>query len=101
MPWAPKTHRAASQPPKQRQSISRQKCKKLYGSNKWREASLRFRREHPLCQSCQERGIVRPSKCTDHVIPHRGSEVLFWDESNWAALCDTCHAKKSGLEARE
>lgn len=31
------------------------------------------------------------STVVDHVIPHRGDDVLFWDESNWQALCKSCH----------
>lgn len=97
MPWKPTSHRSAE--PQQRQSISRQKSQKLYGSNRWRTYSESFRKEHPLCESCQARGIVRPSQVVDHVIPHRGSETLFWDPSNHSAKCHPCHNKKSGTEA--
>jgi 5-methylcytosine-specific restriction protein A len=34
----------------------------------------------------------------DHIVPHRGREQLFWDESNWQALCKPCHDKKTGEE---
>lgn len=46
-----------------------------------------------------KRGIVEPATVVDHVIPHEGDEVLFWDESNWQSLCKTCHdSAKQTLE---
>lgn len=33
---------------------------------------------------------------TDHVVPHKGDQVAFWDrEHNWQALCRSCGARKS------
>ena len=29
-------------------------------------------------------------------IPHRGDMKLFWDESNWQPLCESCHNQKTG-----
>ena len=34
----------------------------------------------------------------DHVVPHRGDEQLFWDRSNWRALCKRCHDQKTRRE---
>ena len=36
-----------------------------------------------------------PATQTDHVIPHRGDPLLFWDPANWQALCDSCGARKT------
>lgn len=36
----------------------------------------------------------------DHIIPHRGNKDLFWDESNWQALCKKCHDKNTMTEDR-
>ncbi|WP_189426952.1 HNH endonuclease [Devosia pacifica] len=27
----------------------------------------------------------------DHITPHRGDDQLFWDRTNWQALCAHCH----------
>ena len=51
------------------------------------------RRQHPLCVRCG-----RPAQVVDHIVPHRGREQLFWDESNWQALCKACHDRKTGEE---
>jgi 5-methylcytosine-specific restriction protein A len=31
----------------------------------------------------------------DHVVPHKGDSVKFWDESNHQALCTRCHNRKT------
>jgi 5-methylcytosine-specific restriction protein A len=34
----------------------------------------------------------------DHIVPHRGDKKLFWDESNWQALCHSHHSIKTRNE---
>ena len=63
---------------------------------KWREARDAFLRRHPLCVLCQAEGRLTPATVVDHVIPHRGDMKLFWDVSNWQALCRECHDRKTG-----
>ncbi|WP_368028316.1 HNH endonuclease signature motif containing protein [Paenibacillus sp. DCT19] len=31
----------------------------------------------------------------DHIVPHKGDEGLFWDSTNWQALCKRCHDIKT------
>ena len=64
---------------------------------KWRKARARFLREHPLCVKCREQGKLTPATVVDHIIPHRGDPVLFWDENNWQPLCRDCHGVKTGM----
>lgn len=40
------------------------------------------------------------AEVVDHIVPHRGDEKLFWDESNWQALCKRCHDSKTMTEDR-
>lgn len=68
-----------------------------YG-RRWRAARAAFLREHPLCRACEEKGLIVASTEVDHVVPHKGDRVLFWDRSNWQALCKTCHAAKTARE---
>lgn len=60
----------------------------------------RFRSEwlagEPFCRTCR-----RPGRNVDHVIPHRGAEWLFWLDGNHQTLCDSDHARKTALEARQ
>ena len=66
-------------------------------SNKWLKASKSFLMEHPLCAECERQGRVTPATEVDHIIPHKGDMELFWDVSNWQALCHKCHARKTAL----
>ena len=75
--------------------------KRLYDNVRWRKARLAFLREHPLCAICEARGIVEAASVVDHIVAHKGNEVLFWDRSNWQALSGRCHsAHKQMLEKR-
>ena len=64
--------------------------------SRWRRARARFLKAHPLCAECQRQGRLTPAIVVDHILPHRGDERLFWDESNWQPLCKRCHDQKTG-----
>ncbi|WP_374255070.1 HNH endonuclease [Acinetobacter brisouii] len=70
-----------------------------YGAewNKKREA---FLNQNPLCCDCKKRGYIVPATVVDHIIPHKGDKVLFWDETNWQPLCEACHNRKTATEDR-
>lgn len=69
----------------------------LYG-RQWRKARAVYLAEHPLCVACEREGRVTAATDVDHVIPHRGDERRFWDETNWQALCKTHHGRKTAAE---
>ena len=71
--------------------------KRGYGS-KWQRVSKAYLRKHPLCVKCLAQGKYVTATVVDHIIPHRGDEVLMWSESNWQSLCKSCHDKKTGNE---
>jgi len=64
--------------------------------SRWRKARALFLKQHPLCAFCQAEGKVVPATVVDHIIPHRGDQRLFWDQTNWEPLCKECHDKKTG-----
>lgn len=68
---------------------------------RWRTARITFLRLYPLCQcpDCQA-GHLRaiPATVVDHIIPHRGDQQIFWDESNWQAMSKPCHDRKTATE---
>lgn len=68
--------------------------------NRWRRARSKYLKEHPLCVKCMAEGKLTKATVVDHIVPHRGNEDLFWDESNWQALCKSCHDKKTMTEDR-
>jgi 5-methylcytosine-specific restriction enzyme A len=64
---------------------------------KWRIARKAFLKQHPLCAGCQSKGILKAAKVADHITPHKGDPVLFWDQSNWQSLCLSCHSRKTAV----
>jgi 5-methylcytosine-specific restriction protein A len=63
---------------------------------RWRKARALYLRQHPLCAECRRDGALTPATVVDHIVPHRGDKVLFWDQQNWQPLCKGCHDRKTG-----
>ena len=68
--------------------------------SKWRKARERFLKCHPLCVQCQREGRLVKAPVVDHIKPHRGNPILFWDERNWQPLCKHHHDVKTMTEDR-
>jgi 5-methylcytosine-specific restriction protein A len=48
---------------------------------------------------CLARGRTTAATVVDHKIPHKGDQVLFWDQANWQSLCADDHDRhKQQLE---
>lgn len=65
----------------------------LYGTL-WRRESKAFLRDHPYCAD----GCGGLATVVDHIRPHRGDPVLFWDKDNWQALTKRHHDAKTARE---
>ena len=65
---------------------------------RWKRYRKAFLSNHPLCEECLRNDKVTLSTVVDHIIPHKGSKMLFWAEHNHQALCETCHNKKTAGE---
>ena len=87
----------------------RDERQKLY-SKRWNRTSKLFREYNPWCVACgalaagtikDENGREVPLGVVDHIVPHRGDVILFWDQSNWQTLCSTCHNRKSARERQQ
>lgn len=68
---------------------------------KWQKARERFLKKNPLCVYCQRDDRVTAANVVDHIVPHRGDQKLFWRESNWQALCSSCHSSVKQREEQE
>lgn len=66
--------------------------------SRWRKARAWFLNAHPLCVMCLENERLEQATVVDHIVPHRGDQILFWDESNWQPLCKKCHDRKTRTE---
>jgi 5-methylcytosine-specific restriction endonuclease McrA len=60
-------------------------------SYQWQKERAAFLVEHPLCMRCLSLGRASEARVVDHVTAHNGDPGLFWDRSNWQALCVSCH----------
>ncbi len=67
-------------------------------NRQWQKARARYLKAHPLCVQCLKEGYAVTATVVDHIRPHRGDPVLFWDEKNWQSLCKSCHDKKTWNE---
>ena len=65
--------------------------------SRWSKASRTYLRSHPICQclECKANNKLTPATVVDHIIPHRGDMVLFWDTSNWQSMSKRCHDRKT------
>ena len=55
-------------------------------------------RDNPLCLHCQADGRTVAASVVDHIRPHKGNQVLFWDSENHQPLCEPCHNRKTATE---
>lgn len=70
-------------------------------TSRWAKASALYRQAHPLCLGCKAVGRRTATAVTDHIVPHGGDQVLFWDEANWQPACQWHHDHiKQALERR-
>jgi 5-methylcytosine-specific restriction protein A len=65
---------------------------------RWRKVRKWFLRENPLCVECLKEKRAISATVVDHISPHKGDLSLFWDQSNWQALCKRCHDIKTVKE---
>jgi len=61
----------------------------------WEIARGAWLKQHPLCAECERQGRVTPATVVDHVVPHKGDRIKFWDRNSWQSLCAFCHSTKT------
>lgn len=69
----------------------------MYGK-KWQKERKNYLWRNPLCVCCCANGKFVQATVVDHIRPHKGDKKLFWDKSNWQALCKSCHDRKTLTE---
>lgn len=72
---------------------------KIYNSKQWKQLRNSYFADHPLCQRCLEKGIIKPSDDVHHTIPFLTGKTsdeiyeLAYDYQNLQALCKQCHSE--------
>lgn len=99
MPIRPPTHGQLTRPSRKpfaewQRTHKRRSSSGLYG-RRWRRARAMFLARNPLCLECAKAGTDAAATVVDHIEPHRGDKVKFWDESNWQPLCKEHHDLKT------
>jgi len=71
--------------------------KPWYSLARWRRRREQQLSSEPLCRFCEARGLVVPATVADHVEPHRGDPVKFW-QGLLQSLCKACHDRDKQRE---
>lgn len=80
------------------------KCRKQPRAGKtpytyrWQQLRRTLLLLNPICAICLKNGRITQATEVDHIIPHKGDMLLFWDTHNMQNLCETCHARKTANE---
>ncbi|KKB12376.1 hypothetical protein VE25_07440 [Devosia geojensis] len=78
-----------------------QEWRHWYWTSRWRKRAKAQLAAEPLCAICLKAGRVTAATVADHVEPHRGDPVKFW-EGELQSVCDEapwrCH---SSVKQRE
>jgi len=72
--------------------------KRLYNSPQWQSMRNTQLAKDPWCADCLKHGEHVPATDVDHVVPHHGDPVLFFDETNLQSLCQSDHSIKTRKE---
>jgi 5-methylcytosine-specific restriction protein A len=72
-------------------------AKRGYGA-RWQKYRKYFLSINPLCIICKNDNMITSATVVDHIVPHKGDMVKFWDKSNHQALCKCHHDIKTASE---
>lgn len=69
-------------------------------TSRWRRYSKWFLKRNPLCActDCAKLPAPLPADVVDHIKPHKGDQVLFWDPKNHQPMAKQCHDRKTVRE---
>lgn len=77
------------------QKDKRKERQKVYQSQRWQRLRLYYLSEHPLCERCLKRNIVKEAVDVHHKISFVGkaekTALFAYNYENLEALCKECH----------
>lgn len=61
-------------------------------SRKWNKVRMVKLKQNPLCEMCEDKGLITPAVLVHHIVPiSEGGAVLEYD--NLMSLCTKCHGE--------
>ena len=75
----------------------RKERQKIYNTTTWQKLRLSYMQQHPLCEECLKKGIIKSAKDIHHKVSFMTvddkaeRERLAFDSDNLMALCRECH----------
>jgi len=73
----------------------------LYHTYYWTRLSKAFREEHPLCEACRKKGIIKAADVVDHITPYPiCGDNGFFDRDNLQSLCQQCNIAKGNQDKK-
>lgn len=82
----------------QRYDLSRGSAHARGYDAKWAAFAQWWKRLHPLCAWCQERGVVMQGNQVDHIVPLVDAPQRKYDHDNVQTLCRVDHTRKTVAE---
>ena len=70
-----------------------------YHTARWTRLSRAWRMEHPLCEECRKRGVIKSAQVVDHIVPWPVCEDFF-DRANLQSLCSDCNIAKGNRDKK-
>ena len=64
---------------------------RIYQNSRWQRLRAFYLSEHPLCEDCFGKGIVKEAIDVHHVLSFTTDINLAYDYANLRALCKECH----------
>ena len=71
-----------------------------YNTSRWHKLAKAFIEDHPLCEECKRKGILKAAECVDHIDPWPICEDYFFDTRNLQALCNQCNIDKGNKDKK-
>lgn len=72
--------------------------KHLYNTALWKKLRLNQLTKSPICCYCEKQGRIEAATVVDHIKPHKGDEILFYNPRNLQSMCKQHH---DSTKARE
>jgi len=63
----------------------------LYKRKAWKLLRANQLRGQAVCEYCEAQGFLTLANVVDHIIAHKGDEILFHDPENLRSLCKKHH----------